>query len=195
MEFINSIKPYWNNEPFNFNTNIFSASLQTCLKIPILAYENGLEVRYRNNSLKNLDSLPLCKDTPSEKMVNDCFFQILNIDLISKEIKNFKQKLQDYFQSNITANFYLNNFDIKGLPRHYDDHHVLIFQIFGKKKWWLHKNNLKDSPPYWKDHPNPPNRLLDSKLTYQNTGLYIPRHYWHRAEPQSGISAHISFGI
>ena len=90
MEFINSIKPYWNNEPFNFNTNIFSASLQTCLKIPILAYENGLEVRYRNNSLKNLDSLPLCKDTPSEKMVNDCFFQILNIDLISKEIKNFK---------------------------------------------------------------------------------------------------------
>ena len=147
MEFINSIKPYWNNEPFNFNTNIFSASLQTCLKIPILAYENGLEVRYRNNSLKNLDSLPLCKDTPSEKMVNDCFFQILNIDLISKEIKNFKQKLQDYFQSNITANFYLNKSCCWLIEQSVFEEKIdhLLREIFKNKSDLLEKkDNLKN---------------------------------------------------
>jgi ribosomal protein L16 Arg81 hydroxylase len=92
----------------------------------------------------------------------------------------------------ITLNLYWNQTTASFFPPHYDCHDVFVFQIFGKKNWYI-------APP---THEYPTELLLDNapnqypmkKCTQKDTGLYIPWGSWHHAQPEEH-SIHLSIGI
>lgn len=97
----------------------------------------------------------------------------------------------------VRANVYFTPPQSQGFAAHYDDHEVLVLQLYGEKRWRIHGEAAK-----WPRKPmQDPLRtdVLHSKaqdLTLQ-TGdmLYIPRGFAHEAEAQERSSLHLTLSV
>jgi hypothetical protein len=80
------------------------------------------------------------------------------------------------------------------LAPHYDDHDVLVLQIYGKKRWFLH-GSPSPSPiersPEGQDFGPP----LSDLLIESGDVLYLPRGEVHHASVEGELSWHLTFGI
>ena len=91
---------------------------------------------------------------------------------------------------------YMSWGDTRGFTTHWDDHDVLIFQIFGRKNWFIFDDTRKF--PLYKDlhdQHNPP--LIHNWNQIIQTGdiLFIPRGKWHHAVALNEPSFHLTFGF
>ena len=97
----------------------------------------------------------------------------------------------------VRANVYFTPPRSQGFAPHYDDHEVLVLQLYGEKRWRIHGEAAK-----WPRKP-----MLDPlgtdalhskvrELTLQaGDVLYVPRGFAHEAEAQEKSSLHLTLSV
>ena len=97
----------------------------------------------------------------------------------------------------VRANVYFTPPRSQGFAAHYDDHEVLVLQLYGEKRWRIHGEAAK-----WPRKPMPDALSADAlrpktqELTLQaGDVLYIPRGFAHEAEAQEWSSLHLTLSV
>ena len=130
---------------------------------------------------------------------------VQHIHLISPTVRAFAEYLcRQIFPLSVQSNCYLAPDNAQGVQPHIDQHHTLLLQISGRKRWCIWKN-IDEDP----DQPmiNPGMRrelpieiaansepLLD---VWVESGdfIFIPRGYIHTPYTGTSHSMHITFSI
>jgi len=92
---------------------------------------------------------------------------------IHEDFKLLKCQLDKLTRKRITLNVYYTPASSFGFPKHIDNHHVLIFQLHGKKIW------ITSHGAY---------------ISSKNKKLFIPRGIAHQTR-SSGDSLHLTVGL
>ncbi|HJQ30985.1 MAG TPA: cupin domain-containing protein [Pyrinomonadaceae bacterium] len=118
------------------------------------------------------------------------------VDELSEPIEKLAQNLELFFREHVQVNLYAGWQTSRGFDLHWDDHDVFILQVAGRKKWSVYgqtrpfplvndieKAEKPGHAPVWEG------TLEDGDL------LYIPRGWWHVAEPLAEPTLHLTVGI
>lgn len=114
-------------------------------------------------------------------------------------------------QPSVGANIYLTPPNSQGLAKHYDDHCVFVWQIFGQKQWRISSRSEAVIPRLYEPLGALRNLSQDEGnfmdvLIEEGDVLYIPRGYPHEAHTiinmdeshkgsAGGFSMHLTLGI
>ncbi len=94
----------------------------------------------------------------------------------------------------VWCNAYLTHVRGGALAPHYDDHDVLVLQVHGKKRWFLHgspsPSPIERSPEGRDFGPARSDLLIES-----GDVLYLPRGEVHHTAVEGELSWHLTFGI
>lgn len=118
------------------------------------------------------------------------------VDELSAPVEVIAQGLELLFHEKVQVNLYAGWQTSRGFDLHWDDHDVFILQVTGRKRWSVY-GQTRPSPlvndieraqkpehaPLWEG------TLEDGDL------LYIPRGWWHVAEPLAEPTLHLTVGV
>jgi ribosomal protein L16 Arg81 hydroxylase len=118
------------------------------------------------------------------------------VDELSEPVERLAQELELFFRERVQVNLYAGWQTSRGFDLHWDDHDVFILQVAGRKKWSVYgqtrpyplvndieKAEKPTHAPLWEG------TLEDGDL------LYIPRGWWHVAEPLAEPTLHLTVGV
>lgn len=118
------------------------------------------------------------------------------VDELYEPLTALAESLERTFHERIQVNAYAGWHTAPGFDLHWDDHDVLILQLYGRKQWSVYgatrpyplardaePNSNKPEIPLWEG------TLTDGDL------LYIPRGWWHAAVPLAEPTLHLTVGI
>jgi ribosomal protein L16 Arg81 hydroxylase len=118
------------------------------------------------------------------------------VDELSWPLRELAEALEYFFHEHVQINLYAGWQTARGFDLHFDDHDVFILQVTGRKRWKVYgmtkpyplaqdRNSIEKPAfdPVWEDI------LQDGDL------LYIPRGWWHLAEPLAEPTLHLTVGI
>jgi len=124
---------------------------------------------------------------------------VLVIDSIQEYIPSINRVAGEFssiFNEKVQVNCYIGGLNSSGFDIHWDDHDVVILQIFGEKEWEIRPPTRKY--PLYDDldqNLKPPQSVTWSGTFKQGQSMYIPRGWWHKAFTTSSYSCHLTFGI
>ena len=132
-----------------------------------------------------------------EQLQNGATLIIDAIDELHEDLDFFVSDIERTFKNKVQVNAYMSWGDnIKGFTTHWDDHDVLIFQIYGKKHWFVFDETRKY--PLYKDlheQHSPPTKHSWEKIIQAGDVLFIPRGQWHHAVAINEPSLHLTVGF
>ncbi|MDT5273042.1 MAG: hypothetical protein QOH49_5228 [Acidobacteriota bacterium] len=118
------------------------------------------------------------------------------VDELSEPVEELAQGLELLFRERVQVNLYAGWQTSRGFDLHWDDHDVFILQVTGRKRWSVYgqtrpyplvndieKAQKPEHEPLWEG------TLEDGDL------LYIPRGWWHVAEPLAEPTLHLTVGV
>ena len=118
------------------------------------------------------------------------------VDELSEPVEELAVKLELLFREHVQVNLYAGWQTSRGFDLHWDDHDVFILQVAGRKRWSVYGetrraplvNDIEKAArptcePVWTE------TLEDGDL------LYIPRGWWHVAEPLAEPTLHLTVGV
>ncbi|HEX8558066.1 MAG TPA: cupin domain-containing protein [Pyrinomonadaceae bacterium] len=118
------------------------------------------------------------------------------VDELSEPVERLAQDLELLFRERVQVNLYAGWQTSRGFDLHWDDHDVFILQVAGRKRWGVYGmtrpfplvNDVERAErpahaPVWGG------TLEDGDL------LYIPRGWWHVAEPLAEPTLHLTVGV
>jgi ribosomal protein L16 Arg81 hydroxylase len=118
------------------------------------------------------------------------------VDELSEPVERLAQELELFFRERVQVNLYAGWQTSRGFDLHWDDHDVFILQVAGRKHWSVYgqtrpyplvndveKAEKPTHAPLWEG------TLEDGDL------LYIPRGWWHVAEPLAEPTLHLTVGV
>ncbi|MCA1618091.1 MAG: cupin domain-containing protein [Acidobacteria bacterium] len=118
------------------------------------------------------------------------------VDELSEPIEVLARDLELFFRERVQVNLYAGWQTSRGFDLHWDDHDVFILQVAGRKRWSVYGqtrphplvNDIEKAEkpghgPLWEG------TLEDGDL------LYIPRGWWHVAEPLAEPTLHLTVGV
>ncbi len=118
------------------------------------------------------------------------------VDELSEPVERLAQELELFFRERVQVNLYAGWQTSRGFDLHWDDHDVFILQVAGRKRWSVYGqtrpyplvNDIEKAEkpahaPLWEG------TLEDGDL------LYIPRGWWHVAEPLAEPTLHLTVGV
>jgi Cupin superfamily protein len=112
-------------------------------------------------------------------------------------LASFCRQLEDAFGLGVQANSYYTPRGSQGFAVHHDTHDVLVLQVAGEKRWFLHEP-LFELPlkhqRYTKSLGEEGEPSEDLVLRPGDT-LYLPRGWLHQAETSDADSLHLTIGI
>lgn len=118
------------------------------------------------------------------------------VDELSAPLRNVAEGLEYLLHERIQVNAYAGWHVEKGFDLHFDDHDVFILQVAGRKNWKVYGMT--------KPYPLPQDRSSAEKPTdapvwegilEDGDLLYIPRGWWHVAEPLAEATLHLTVGV
>lgn len=119
------------------------------------------------------------------------------VDELHPPVSQAASELERWLRTSIQANLYASWTAREGFGLHWDDHDVLVVQIYGLKRWKLY-GQTRFAPTY-KDteQPEPPGGGPVANLVLrQGDLLYLPRGWWHSVSASEGEpSLHITFAM
>ncbi|MFX1678193.1 cupin domain-containing protein [Mitsuaria sp. CC2] len=132
-------------------------------------------------------------------LLNDGATMVLNrIDVRSRPIRQLCREVAQLTGDVATANAYLAVSGAGSFKEHWDTHDVFAVQLEGRKRWRLygptwelplrhqtslaHKAECPDAPVF-------------DEILEQGDVLYIPRGWWHRADPIGELTFHAAIGV
>ena len=118
------------------------------------------------------------------------------VDDLSEPVEELAKGLELFFRERVQVNLYAGWQTSRGFDLHWDDHDVFILQVAGRKRWSVYgqtrpsplvndveKARKPEHEPLWEA------TLEDGDL------LYIPRGWWHVAEPLAEPTLHLTVGV
>lgn len=119
-----------------------------------------------------------------------------HIEAAHKPISVLAQSLERTFQSPVVGVFCANFRSDRGLDLHWDDQEVFVLQIEGRKHWKVYQPTTPY--PCWNNETSkayPTDAPVFDGILEAGSLLYMPRGWWHVAEPLNEPSLHLSLGI
>jgi hypothetical protein len=118
------------------------------------------------------------------------------VDELSAPAEELAAALEYAFRENVQINCYAGFRTTHGFDLHFDRHDVFILQVAGRKRWRVYGETRPhpladdieraarpEGPPVWEGV------LEDGDL------LYMPRGFWHVAEPLDEPTLHLTAGV
>ena len=121
---------------------------------------------------------------------------IRSADSYVPDLFAINQELSVRFRCPVTCNLYIGTSRANGFRPHFDTHHILALQLFGTKTWSLlgQEAILPTKLSTCAGHL-PRTEQVRKEKTASGDVLYLPRGYWHSANPGDSGTVHASFGI
>lgn len=146
---------------------------------------------------RNRASIPRLKTSELTKHLRAGATLVLDaVDELHEPLEELAAGLELFFREHVQVNLYAGWQTSRGFDLHWDDHDVFILQITGRKRWSIYgqtrpfplvadveKAEKPTSEPLWEE------TLEDGDL------LYIPRGWWHVAQPLAEPTLHLTVGI
>ena len=194
--FVNRECPF-QNIPFTLNDleNIFSHSHLTSGDLRLSSVD------------QNIEPLQYCDDKGVVNVQKVFFFFNRGSTIIIRSIEDFNPWLRKLCFNlkaelgnvkRIFINLYLTPENSQGFFHHYDTEDVFIFQVSGKKEWYLYDAPVKlplEDQRFSMNATKPDKKYLKKILLKSEQTLYIPRGVIHEAKSQSDISCHLTISI
>lgn len=118
------------------------------------------------------------------------------VDELFRPLRELAEGLEYFFHEHVQINAYAGWQTSRGFDLHFDDHDVFILQVTGRKRWKVYgmtkpyplaqdRNSIEkpSANPIWEG------MLQDGDL------LYMPRGWWHLAEPLAEPTLHLTVGV
>ncbi|HEX8473502.1 MAG TPA: cupin domain-containing protein [Pyrinomonadaceae bacterium] len=118
------------------------------------------------------------------------------VDELHEPTEELAAVLERFFCERVQINLYAGWQTSRGFDLHWDDHDVFILQVAGRKRWSVYgmtrpypvADDIEEAQkptdaPVWEE------TLEDGDL------LYIPRGWWHVAQPLAEPTLHLTVGI
>ncbi|PYS46659.1 MAG: cupin [Acidobacteria bacterium] len=148
-------------------------------------------------STRARSAIPRLLSTELTKQLREGATLVLDaVDELHAPLRELAESLEFFFREHIQINAYAGWQVEKGFDLHFDDHDVFILQVAGRKQWKVYgmtrafplasdrsTAEKPDFDPLWEG------TLVDGDV------LYIPRGWWHVAEPQAEATLHLTVGV
>ncbi len=142
-------------------------------------------------------TVPRLKHAPLARHLREGATLVLDaVDELSEPVEELAKGLELFFRERVQVNLYAGWQTSRGFDLHWDDHDVFILQVAGRKRWSVYgqtrprplvndieKAERPGHEPLWEG------TLEDGDL------LYIPRGWWHVAEPLAEPTLHLTVGV
>jgi hypothetical protein len=103
--------------------------------------------------------------------------------------------LEFIFHERIQINSYAGWHTSRGFDLHWDDHDVFILQVTGRKHWSIYGETRPHPLAGETNNPKPEGDAIWEATLEDGDFLYIPRGWWHVAEPLDEPTLHLTVGI
>ncbi|HLL73105.1 MAG TPA: cupin domain-containing protein [Pyrinomonadaceae bacterium] len=117
------------------------------------------------------------------------------VDELHEPLEELAAELERLFRERIQINSYAGWHTSRGFDLHWDDHDVFILQVTGRKRWSVYGQTRPHPLAGDTDNPKPENAPLWEATLEDGDLLYIPRGWWHVAEPLEEPTLHLTVGI
>ena len=142
-------------------------------------------------------TIPRLKSAPLARHLREGATLVLDaVDELSAPVEELAKGLELLFHERVQVNLYAGWQTSRGFDLHWDDHDVFILQVAGRKRWSVYGqtrpyplvNDIEKAQkpvhePLWEG------TLEDGDL------LYLPRGWWHVAEPLAEPTLHLTVGV
>ncbi|HEX7317879.1 MAG TPA: cupin domain-containing protein [Pyrinomonadaceae bacterium] len=142
-------------------------------------------------------TIPRIKSADLARQLRDGATLVLDaVDELSEPIEELARGLELLFRERVQVNLYAGWQTSRGFDLHWDDHDVFILQVTGRKRWSVYGqtrpyplvNDIErarkpEHAPLWEE------TLEDGDM------LYIPRGWWHVAQPLAEPTLHLTVGV
>lgn len=118
------------------------------------------------------------------------------VDELREPIRDLARALERVFHERVQVNCYAGWRVSRGFDLHWDDHDVFIVQVTGRKRWSIY--GMTTQYPLKSEGqviPKPTHNPIWSEVLEDGDLLYIPRGWWHVAEPLDEPTLHLTVGI
>lgn len=158
-------------------------------------------------TLKHDREMHFVSDNMIEAYNNGHTLALRGMEFRSDNIAAISNVLSILFgQPSVGANLYMTPPKSQGLAKHYDDHCVFVWQLFGKKRWRVSSTSATILPRLYESTADVYDGLCEDIQYLLNEGdiLYIPRGFLHEActiidendfDGAANFSLHLTFGI
>jgi hypothetical protein len=148
---------------------------------------------------------PLRRGSSLQRICDEAFYKALSdgatlvldaVEELHAPLNEFVKQLEHFLRDHVQVNAYASWRETRGFSTHWDDHDVVIIQIYGPKHWYLFGHTRKD-PMYRDFHVEeaPPPTPTWERVIEAGDLLFIPRGCWHHAIALNKPSLHLTFGI
>lgn len=159
--------------------------------LPASAY-----LRHARNS-RQRTTIPRLLSSELIKQIREGATLVLDaVDELNAPLRELAEGLEYLFRERIQVNAYAGWHVEKGFDLHFDDHDVFILQVMGRKRWKVYGMT--------KPYPLPQDRSSAEKpegdpvwegILNDGDVLYLPRGWWHIAEPMAEATLHLTVGV
>jgi hypothetical protein len=117
------------------------------------------------------------------------------VDELHEPLEELATELERQFRERIQINSYAGWHTSRGFDLHWDDHDVFILQVAGRKRWRVYGETRPHPLAGDTGSPQPEGAPLWEATLEDGDLLYIPRGWWHVAEPLDEPTLHLTVGV
>jgi Cupin superfamily protein len=142
-------------------------------------------------------TIPRLKPAELTKQLREGATLVLDaVDELSAPIEELAEGLELFFREHVQVNLYAGWQTSRGFDLHWDDHDVFILQVAGRKRWSVY-GMTRPFPlvPDVEPAEKPTGEPLWQGTLEDGDMLYIPRGWWHVAEPLAEPTVHLTVGV
>ena len=117
------------------------------------------------------------------------------VDELHAPLEELAAELEYFFRERVQINSYAGWHTSRGFDLHWDDHDVFILQVTGRKRWRIYGETRAHPLTGETNNPRPTGDAIWEATLEDGDFLYIPRGWWHVAEPLDEPTLHLTVGI
>jgi hypothetical protein len=117
------------------------------------------------------------------------------VDELHEPLEELAAGLERFFRERVQINSYAGWHTSRGFDLHWDDHDVFILQVVGRKRWGIYGETRPHPLAGDTNNPKPTCAPLWEATLEDGDLLYIPRGWWHVAQPLDEPTLHLTVGI
>ncbi|HEV7891104.1 MAG TPA: cupin domain-containing protein, partial [Pyrinomonadaceae bacterium] len=159
--------------------------------VPVASY-----LRHVSGS-RQRTTVPRIKSSELTKHLREGATLVLDaVDELSEPVEELAVRLELLFREHVQVNMYAGWQTSRGFDLHWDDHDVFILQVAGRKSWSVYGETRR--APLVSDvekAARPAGEPVWTATLEDGDLLYIPRGWWHVAEPLAEPTLHLTVGV
>src|SRR5215217_3468756 len=159
--------------------------------LPVSSYLRHASGGRQKTTIPRLKSAGLARE-----LRGGATFVLDAVDELSEPVEELAKGLELLFHERVQVNLYAGWQTSRGFDLHWDDHDVFILQVAGRKRWSVYGETRR--APLVGDAEKaarPSGGPVWTATLEDGDVLYIPRGWWHVAEPLAEPTLHLTVGV